>query len=59
MDFILIHKLLKKFPVKYSSSALQYIPVNLSPISGVWYINRVIHNNIVNAKAEQVRFFQV
>lgn len=59
MDFILICKLLRKFPVKYSSSALQYIPVNLPPISGVWYINRVIHNSIVNAKAEQVGFFQV
>lgn len=58
MDFILICKLLRKFPVKYSSSALQYVSVNLSPISGLWYINRVIHN-IVNAKAEQVGFFQV
>lgn len=54
MDFILICKLLKKFPVKYSSSALQYIPVNLSPVSGVWYISRVIHNSIVNVKAKQV-----
>lgn len=56
-DFFLISKLLRKFPVKYSS--LKHIPVNLSRISGVWYINRVMHNNIVNTKAEQFGFFWV
>lgn len=58
-DFILICKLLKQIPVLHSNSALQCIPVTLSPIRGFWYINSIIHSNTVNAKDEQVWFFQV